>query len=415
MTTLTQHRNYSIAEGTEIANEYFKVDLADTLNAIDADVDAALNRSMIPGPPGEIGPQGEIGPPGEIGPQGPQGLVGPQGVQGPQGPPGEIGPQGEIGPAGPQGPVGAASTVPGPPGATGPAGPVGAASTVPGPQGPQGDVGPQGPQGATGPAGADSTVPGPQGATGSQGIQGPIGPQGIQGDIGPQGIQGIQGPAGAAGGSGPIAQLQLQEGTTPANPAAGIKLYYPKTDGLLYQLSSAGVETPIGPPGFVKIADLLLLANAGFVFDNIPQTFSALWLWWSGRAVSAGSAIDLRLRFNSIQSQYYSILSEVTNSTAPTSLTYDNQTYLLPGKTTGTTIAAAHQCHGQILIPDYRSTTQHKSFTSTGMYGNGTRAVATWAAGYWAATTPVAVTRIDLNNVNNQFLTGAHAVLYGLP
>lgn len=43
--------------------------------------------------------------------------------------------------------------------------------------------------------------------------------------------------------------ITIQDITTPSNPSAGYKKIYPKADGLIYQLNSSGVETPVGSGG----------------------------------------------------------------------------------------------------------------------------------------------------------------------
>lgn len=44
-------------------------------------------------------------------------------------------------------------------------------------------------------------------------------------------------------------EITLQEITTPTTPSAGYRKFYPKADGLMYQLDDAGTETPVGSGG----------------------------------------------------------------------------------------------------------------------------------------------------------------------
>jgi uncharacterized protein YuzE len=48
-----------------------------------------------------------------------------------------------------------------------------------------------------------------------------------------------------------ITHLQFEEEAAPATPAAGLVRIYAKTDGLLYMLDAAGVETVLGGAGTI--------------------------------------------------------------------------------------------------------------------------------------------------------------------
>lgn len=67
----------------------------------------------------------------------------------------------------------------------------------------------------------------------------------------------------------------IPEVTTPANPAAGKRKVYFKSDGVFYQLNSAGVERPIGSGGGGGSLQWLEDANAPVaVVENFMRVFS---------------------------------------------------------------------------------------------------------------------------------------------
>ena len=97
-----------------------------------------------------------------------------------------------------------------------------------------------------------------------------------------------------------------EQGSTPGNPAAGMRKLYPKTDGNWYHLTSAGVESPLGGGAYgitgTRASPSAIVAGTGIAFTGA----SPRQLWFiegSGGAVdvsanpqiAAGSAVGQEL------------------------------------------------------------------------------------------------------------------------
>lgn len=107
----------------------------------------------------------------------------------------------------------------------------------------------------------------------------------------------------AVGGLIELAQI----GATPANPTAGVMRLYPKNDGHIYSLSSAGVETDLSAVGLV----LPLTQNLTFSPDNALDIGAAAanrprTLYLAGRVLAGdGAQATPSLSFGSANSGLY--------------------------------------------------------------------------------------------------------------
>lgn len=151
-------------------------------------------------------------------------------------------------------------------------------------------------------------------------------------------------------------------------------------------------------------------------FVDIPQTFRALMIVWSGSSNGSGQVDSLALRFNGDSGSNY--LSRLSRNDSSDAFTSSNSGMGL----TFTVLRAGHvgtdRSSGSVLIPAYADDSENTYvYGSTASIGqsdpDGGDIFTTWAAGFWNNTDPVTDIRFW---VSGQLWAGdPHITLIGIP
>lgn len=117
----------------------------------------------------------------------------------------------------------------------------------------------------------------------------------------------------------PGGELDLREQITPVNPVAGRRRLYPKADGKLYALSSAGVETQIGLVGFAAgsggAVTQLTSRSTGVTVSKICGTITGM-----ATSLTAGAEALFVVTNTLVAIRDVVVLSVVSGPTAATSI-----------------------------------------------------------------------------------------------
>jgi hypothetical protein len=183
---------------------------------------------------------------------------------------------------------------------------------------------------------------------------------------------------------------------------------------------SAGSLTATGSAGAMTlITDTLLGGDtASFDFTSIAGTYKHLEIIFQGRSINGGSDTDfITIRFNNDSgSNYHGFWMQLFNGFTTASGNEDTgatsfaHAILVPGATS----TAGAVASGKIVIPDYASTTFHKSFSFQGFDAKAestTNLRVQASGGVWAST--AAITRVTLAGTGS-WKTGSRASLYGI-
>lgn len=170
--------------------------------------------------------------------------------------------------------------------------------------------------------------------------------------------------------------------------------------------------------GFHRLRENILGAGLNIVtWDNIPPAWHSLKIVGQARLTAAAIAGDLQMRFNNdATNSYWDLRWDFDAAGASAFNAGVAQTaFLYVAVLTAATGTAGRASPVEILIPNYKETTFHKTFrASNAAYedGLGGNLQLTESAGWWGNT--AAITRIDLFPSANNFVEGSTFSLYGL-
>ena len=152
-------------------------------------------------------------------------------------------------------------------------------------------------------------------------------------------------------------------------------------------------------------------ATTSITFSNIPSTYRALRLVFSGAVTAAVGWSTAGIRFNgdATSNYYHQLTSTVYTSTSIGSWS---------GASTGGSAANSSYSGNDFIIYDYTSTTRRKLIVGLGVSDTSTTSTPVAGAGFyynlWGGN--AAITSITLLDFNGYTLAiGAMAALYGMP
>ena len=166
------------------------------------------------------------------------------------------------------------------------------------------------------------------------------------------------------------------------------------------------------PNTFTLIASSTVGAGgaANITFSSIPQTYTDLCLKYSLRNGLAATFDNIQLTFNSVSSGYSDRLVYGNGSSAlSASRTGTEIQYLYQ---TGANATASTFSNGEIYIPNYTGSTNKSVSIDSVTETNGNPAIAGLDAALWSNT--AAITSINLNGNNGNFVQYSTAYLYGI-
>jgi hypothetical protein len=150
--------------------------------------------------------------------------------------------------------------------------------------------------------------------------------------------------------------------------------------------------------------------TASVTFSNIPQNYTDLKFVVSSKGDTAGTWADVTVKFNSSTTGYTQRYVFGTGSAAGSGLGGYSAGYA--GHATGTGNTANTFGSFEIYIPNYAGSTA-KSFSFDSVTeNNATSALILLGASFWSGTD--AITTVEFNVTNGNFLTGSTITLYGV-
>jgi hypothetical protein len=221
-------------------------------------------------------------------------------------------------------------------------------------------------------------------------------------------------------------QFRLVQIATPANPAASSDKLYFKSDDLLYRLTSAGVESAVGPYTLPTQAMVINTTRtvvgspvASVTISSIPGTYQHLMLVLEIRTDNAAANDSLILRFNAdaTAANYYtqySVASAAANTVAEV-LGAASTGILLNNAGVGNTGSAGNG-HAVIFIKNYASTTMRRTVTyQSYIHGGNTTGLLkmTVGGGDWTNTTNAITSLTFLPNAGTNISANSAYELYG--
>lgn len=174
------------------------------------------------------------------------------------------------------------------------------------------------------------------------------------------------------------------------------------------------VVNPAGGGDFTAIAQTILGADGSITFSAIPNTYEHLRIMLMGRGGVAGTADDLRMRFNGDTGNNYNNNYLTGSGSTASSGSWGGAGYSIAGRLPGATAPAGYAGLCIIEIPFYKRTTFHKPWVARSQYSQGTadaNQTQQVNSGMWRNT--AAIASIELVTLNANLLAGSAATLYG--
>lgn len=165
-----------------------------------------------------------------------------------------------------------------------------------------------------------------------------------------------------------------------------------------------------------KIAEFVLaIATASITFSSIPGTYRHLMLAWEGRGDTAATNTALVVQANADAGTNYDVQLVNTSAASTTSAATTATANPQLGFMSAASAPAAYAGGGQIVVPNYTSTTFHKMLVCTTAWQTGAGAgQVDLSSVFWHPASPVAITSLKFFPSAGNFVAGGNFQLYGM-